>query len=75
MFQDIIYIYYKKKYCDKTNKRNIKIKRIFPNIKEQSDVIERKSEVLLSKTTFDELLVNLRNFTQGEEIEPIWFDV
>lgn len=52
-----------------------KIKRIFPNIKEQSDVIERKSEVLLSKTTFDELLVNLRNFTQGEEIEPIWFDV
>ena len=52
-----------------------KIKRIFPNIKEQSDVIERKSEVLLSKTTFDELLANLRNFTQGEEIEPIWFDV
>ena len=52
-----------------------KIKRIFPNIKEQSDVIERKSEVLISKTTFDELLVNLRNFTQGEEIEPIWFDV
>lgn len=52
-----------------------KIKRIFPNIKEQSDVIERKSEVLLSKTTFDELLVNLRNFTQGDEIEPIWFDV
>ena len=52
-----------------------RIKRIFPNIKEQSDVIERKSEVLLSKTTFDELLVNLRNFTQGEEIEPIWFDV
>lgn len=52
-----------------------KIKRIFPNIKEKSDVIERKSEVLLSKTTFDELLVNLRNFTQGEEIEPIWFDV
>ena len=52
-----------------------KIKRIFPNIKERSDVIERKSEVLLSKTTFDELLVNLRNFTQGEEIEPIWFDV
>ena len=49
-----------------------KIKRIFPNIKEQSDVIERKSEVLLSKTTFDELLVNLRNFTQGEEIDPIW---
>ncbi len=52
-----------------------KIKRIFPNIKEQSDVVERKSEILLSKTTFDELLVNLRNFAQGEQIEPTWFDV
>ena len=52
-----------------------KIKKIFPMLEEHSDIIERKSEVLLSKTTFDELLVNLRNFTQGEEIEPIWFDV
>lgn len=52
-----------------------KLKRIFPNIKEQSDVVERKSEVLLYKTTFDELLVNLRNFAQGEQIEPTWFEI
>lgn len=52
-----------------------KIKRIFPHIQEQSDIIERKSEVLLTKTTFDELLVQLRNFIQGEQIEPIWFEV
>lgn len=52
-----------------------KIKRIFPNIQEKSDVIERKSEILLSKTTFDELLINLRKFIEGEKIEPIWFEI
>ena len=52
-----------------------KIKRIFPNIQEQSDVVERKSNILLSTTTFDELLINLRNFIQGEKIDSIWFEV
>ncbi len=52
-----------------------KLKRIFPNLQEQSDVISRKSEILLKNTTFDELLVQLRNLKQGEEINPIWFEV
>lgn len=50
-----------------------KIKRIFPELQEESDVVERKSEVLLENTTFDELLVQLRRFQEGEEIDPIWF--
>lgn len=52
-----------------------KIKRIFANLQEQSDVVERKSEILLASTTFDELLIQLRNLKEGEKIDAIWFDV
>ncbi len=52
-----------------------KIKRIFPNLKEQSDIIGRKSEILLENTTFDELLIQLRNWQEEKQIEPIWFEV
>lgn len=52
-----------------------KVKRIFPMLQEESDVVERKSEILLQNTTFDELLVQLRRFTEGEEIDKIWFEV
>lgn len=52
-----------------------KIKRIFPNLQEQSDVVSRKSEILLKQTTFDELLIQLRNFKEGEKIDDIWFQV
>lgn len=52
-----------------------KIKRIFPKLKEQSDVVNRKSEILLKNTTFDELLVELRNLKEGAKIDPIWLNV
>ncbi|MCI9178265.1 MAG: AAA family ATPase [Clostridia bacterium] len=52
-----------------------KIKRIFPNLKEQSDVVKKTSEILLKNVTFDELLVQLRKLREGEEIEPIWYQV
>ena len=52
-----------------------KIKRIFPNLKEQSDVVNRKSEILLKNTTFDELLIQLRNLKEGAKIDPIWLNV
>ena len=52
-----------------------KIKRMFPTLKEESDVVERKSEILLKYTTFDELLVQLRKFQEGEEIDKIWFQI
>ena len=52
-----------------------KIKRMFPMLREESDVVERKSEILLTNTTFDELLIQLRRFQEGEEIEKIWFQI
>ena len=51
-----------------------KVKKIFEKIEEESDILERKSEILLKDTTFDELLINLRKFIEGEEISPIWFN-
>ena len=50
-----------------------KIKRIFPKLSEESDVVNRKSEILLKNTTFDELLIKLRDLKEGKEIEPVWF--
>ncbi len=51
-----------------------KIKKIF-KIKEESDIIERKSEILLKETTFDELLTKLQEYKDGEKIDAVWFNV
>lgn len=52
-----------------------KIKKIFPELKEESDVINKITEVSSPDSTFDELLYNLREYKNGEEIDPIWFEV
>ena len=52
-----------------------KIKKIFKNINEESDIIEKKSEILLKETTFEELLTKLQEYKDGEDIDSIWFNV
>lgn len=52
-----------------------KIKKIYTNVKEQSDIVNNKEEILLVDTTFDELLVNLRKLKDEEKVSNIWFDV
>ena len=52
-----------------------RIKKIFENIEEDSDIINRKSEISTKENTFEELLINLRNFRDGEEIPELWFNV
>ena len=49
-----------------------KIKKIFSNIKEESDILEKKFYIVNEKVTFDELLVNLKD---GIEIEEYWYDI
>ncbi len=50
-----------------------KIKRIFPEIKEESDIIEKSSEILTESNTFDELLNHIRDYRDdGKEIEGKW---
>lgn len=53
----------------------LKIKKIFLNLKEESDVIEKKTEITKKAAVFDELLLNIRNFKDGKEIDEIWFEV
>lgn len=52
-----------------------KTKKIFVNIEEQSDIINKTSEVLLENTTFDELLNQLRDFRDGKQIDSKWFAI
>lgn len=52
-----------------------KIKKIFPKLKEKSDMISEEDEIITKNLTFDELISNLAKFTQGEKINPIWFEI
>lgn len=52
-----------------------KIKSFFPKLKVESDITHKESEITLVKDTFEELLMNLRKFQDGESIDTIWFDV
>ena len=52
-----------------------RIKKMFPNLTEQSDVIEKQSEVITEESTFETLLDKLRDFRDGKSIDPIWFEL
>ena len=50
-----------------------KIKKIYPELKEESDIIERKSEILNKKTTYEELINNISKLKEQDNIEKIWY--
>ena len=52
-----------------------RIKKIFPKLNEESDIVNKKSIIKNQKATFEELLVNLRKFQDGMEVDPIWFEI
>ena len=52
-----------------------KMKKYFPKLKIESDISHKESEITLEKDTFEELLINLRKFQDGESIDKIWFEV
>lgn len=52
-----------------------KVKRIFPKLKENSDIIKKEREILTKTTTFEELINNINGIKCGEEIDKIWFSV
>ena len=51
-----------------------RIKKIYPKLSEESDVIESKSEILNTKTTYEELINNISKLRENE-IEKIWYYV
>ena len=52
-----------------------KIKKIFPYLKTESDIIRKEDFIGLPEETYDELLNNLYNLSNGEKINPIWAEV
>ena len=52
-----------------------KIRKIFKNLKEESDITDTNEKILTKNTTFDMLLTNLRKFFNGEDIDNIWLEL
>lgn len=52
-----------------------KIKKIFVSLKEKSDLIEDKFEIINENNTFEELINNLRKKKENEEIDEIWYSI
>lgn len=52
-----------------------KIKKIFPQIQEESDIIVEKTNITNDKATFEELLKNIKKIKNGENVDDIWIDV
>ena len=50
-----------------------KIRKLFPNIEEKSDVLEQHIEISNENIAFEELLNNLSKLKDGEEIEEYWY--
>lgn len=52
-----------------------KIKKIFTELKEKSDIVNSESTITNKKATFEELLENIRKYQDKEEIDDVWFDI
>ena len=52
-----------------------KIKKIFSNLEEESNILEEKTNISTSKATFKDLLVNIRKLGNNEEVDNIWANV
>lgn len=52
-----------------------KIKKIFPNLKEKSDIINSNYEITNKKMTYQELLENISLLRDKKDIEDIWYVV
>ena len=50
-----------------------KIKKIYPDLEEKSDIIESESEVLNKKKTYEELISNISKLKEQDSIEKIWY--
>ena len=50
-----------------------KIKRIFPKLVEESDIVNKKYEIANLKVTYEELLENIAKLKEKEKIDEIWY--
>ena len=52
-----------------------KIKRMYPNLKEESDIIEKKYNITNLMGTYEDLLENISNVKNGNNINSIWYKI
>lgn len=52
-----------------------KLKKIFPKLKEESDIVQTKTYISSKEITFDLLLLNLRKYLDGEDIDTVWLEI
>ena len=52
-----------------------KVKKIFPNLQEQSDRINKQYEIANERATYEELLENIAKLQKEEKISEIWYTI
>lgn len=52
-----------------------KIKKLYPNLQEKSDMIEKRYEIINETITYEELLENIAKLRDKEPIDEIWYHV
>lgn len=52
-----------------------KLKRLYTNIKEKSDIIDKNFEITTEKATFEEILNIYKEYLEGKEIPEEWKDI
>lgn len=52
-----------------------KIKKMYPKLNEQSDIINKKYELINNEITYEELLENIAKLKKKEKIEDIWYQI
>lgn len=51
------------------------IKKMFPKLKEESDIVQKEEEISHKNKLFFDLLTHIRKWMDGEKISEIWFSV
>lgn len=52
-----------------------KIKKLYPNLKEKSDMVSKEYEIINEQVTYEELLENIAKLQQKEDISKIWYSI
>ncbi len=52
-----------------------KIKKLYPNLQEKSDMINKQYEIVNEQVTYEELLENIAKLRDKENISKIWYNI
>ncbi len=52
-----------------------KLKKLFPKLQEESDILHKEAQILNKNTTFEELIYQLQAQKEGKAVDSIWYQV